>query len=276
MPIRSDLSFANAEELYEGYLRRSWWFAWYRLRAYLCLFYFGFFLVLSYPFFRWALARPQRYPLAHRCRRFWARSIAWIFGLRIRLEGGIPDGLKKTVVVANHFSYLDIPVLVAALPLDLHFVAKSELLRIPLLRDFFGSTDIAIPRHSAQGSLKAYEQCGAMLNPGSAVVVFPEGGIWGVAPRMAAFKVAPFGMALQQGVTLLPVSLPDTWKLLPECPRHFLRPGLCRVRLLEPVDTATLYPGGQEADYKALKNLCYQRIQSDLNELHPSKPAHES
>jgi 1-acyl-sn-glycerol-3-phosphate acyltransferase len=187
-----------------------------------------------------------------------------LFGIRIRLEGKVPLDSSRLLVVANHFSYLDIPILAAALPLDLHFVAKSELLRIPFFRHFFRTMDIAIPRGSAQGSVKAYKRAEAFWTRGSAVVVFPEGGILAQAPQMTPFRVSPFAMALQQGATILPVSLPDTWKILPECPYHFLRPGLCRVRLLESLEVTQL-----NTDERSLRNLCFDSIAEDLSRTAP-------
>jgi len=210
------------------------------------------------------MADPGRYKLALRWRRVWGRSIAFLFGIRIRLEGQLPLDRPRLLIVANHFSYLDIPVLAAALPLDLHFVAKSELLRIPFFRHFFRTMDIGIPRGSAHGSVKAYQRAEAFWTQGSAVVVFPEGGILGQAPHMSPFRVSPFAMALQQGATILPVSLPDTWKILPECSFHFLRPGLCRVRLLEPLEVTEL-----NTDERSLRNRCFEVIAEDLSRTAP-------
>lgn len=257
----------SAAELFEAVRRQPWRFGYYRARAYLCLFYFALFFGVSYPFFRWCMANPRRYAYAMRWRRVWARSIALLFGIQIRVEGAIPMDSPRLLIVANHFSYLDIPVLVAAFPLDLHFIAKSELLRIPFFRHFFRTMDIAIPRGSAQGSVKAYQRAEAFWKPGSAVVVFPEGGILGQAPAMIPFRVSPFAMALQQGATVLPVSLPDTWKILPECPLHFLRPGLCRVRVLEPQEISDRYP-----DERSLRNRCFEVIAQDLAKTAPIQP----
>ena len=249
----------DVAQLYAQYRQRPLAFRYYRFRAYLCLAYFVLFFALSYPFFRWSMANPSRYRWGQRWRVVWAKSIAMLFGIRVQTVGKVPEACPKLMIVANHFSYLDIPILVAALPLDLHFVAKAELLRFPFFRHFFRTMDIAIPRSSAQGSMKAYRRVEEFWKAGSAVVVFPEGGILGQAPAMTAFRSSPFAVALQQGATVLPVSLPDTWKILPECPRHFLRPGPCRVHLLEPQVPETFF-----GDEKVLKNKCYELIRHDL------------
>src|SRR3954452_3322835 len=49
-----------------------------------------------------------------------------LFGVRVRVDGS-PPGASPTLVLANHVSWLDIPVLGSLLPLS--FVAKSEVER---------------------------------------------------------------------------------------------------------------------------------------------------
>ncbi|MFM7179543.1 MAG: hypothetical protein ACKOX5_08560, partial [Bacteroidota bacterium] len=109
----------DVAQLYAQYRQRPLAFGYYRFRAYLCLAYFALFFALSYPFFRWTMAKPLRYRWGQRWRVVWAKSIAMLFGIRAQTVGKVPDACPKLMIVANHFSYLDIPILVAALPLDL-------------------------------------------------------------------------------------------------------------------------------------------------------------
>ena len=46
----------------------------------------------------------RRYKWALKWRAVWARSIAVLFGIRIRLEGKVPLDSGRLLVVANHFS----------------------------------------------------------------------------------------------------------------------------------------------------------------------------
>jgi 1-acyl-sn-glycerol-3-phosphate acyltransferase len=69
----------------------------------------------------------------HAVARAWARILLAVWGARIRFEG--LEKLQKDgayVLVANHSSYMDTPV-VLLLPLQIRFFAKRGLFRIPLL-----------------------------------------------------------------------------------------------------------------------------------------------
>ncbi len=66
--------------------------------------------------------------------RLWCRIILALAGCDVR-NGG-PEHLTGTgpaILAANHSSYLDVVVLLAALPTDFRFVAKRELLDAPLV-----------------------------------------------------------------------------------------------------------------------------------------------
>ncbi len=66
---------------------------------------------------------------ADRLARLWCRVILALAGCDVRTEGREHlDGSQPSVLVANHSSYLDVVVLLAALPVDFRFVAKRELL----------------------------------------------------------------------------------------------------------------------------------------------------
>jgi 1-acyl-sn-glycerol-3-phosphate acyltransferase len=68
--------------------------------------------------------------LSHRVVSFWARTILVTSGVRLDVtgrervprEGGV-------LLVSNHLSMMDIPVLMASLPVSFRFVAKKSLFR---------------------------------------------------------------------------------------------------------------------------------------------------
>lgn len=66
--------------------------------------------------------------------RFWARLIIHTCGIKVEVEGlENLRGLKSYVLVTNHQSFFDIFAVLAYLPGDTRFVAKKELLRIPVV-----------------------------------------------------------------------------------------------------------------------------------------------
>jgi 1-acyl-sn-glycerol-3-phosphate acyltransferase len=102
----------------------------------------------------------------------WARSLAWSFGLDVTYVGPRPSG--PFVLVTNHSSYLDIPVL--ARELDVVFVAKSEVRRWPFVGTLAASVGtIFIQRELRRDTIQTKSAMDAALDDGRSVAFFPEG-----------------------------------------------------------------------------------------------------
>ena len=66
--------------------------------------------------------------------RGWARSILAVAGISVRVLHREKAGRGKSViVVANHESFCDILVLLATLPMQVRFLAKRSVFRVPVL-----------------------------------------------------------------------------------------------------------------------------------------------
>ena len=101
----------------------------------------------------------------------WSRGLLRILGLRLQVNGPAPQ--EGGLIVANHVSWLDIPVLSASRPL--RFVSKSEVRRWPVagwLADAAGTFYI---RRGKGGSRPLIRRLLPHLESGGSVAVFPEG-----------------------------------------------------------------------------------------------------
>jgi len=66
--------------------------------------------------------------------RAWARVIIRVCGIKVQIEGlENLAGLKSFILVANHKSFFDIFAVAAFMPGEPRFVAKKELLNIPVV-----------------------------------------------------------------------------------------------------------------------------------------------
>ena len=102
--------------------------------------------------------------------------IAFLTLWRMRITGA--ERVPRTgplIVVANHVSNLDPPVLGAATPRPLYFMAKAELFRMPLLGPVIWQLH-AFPVDRAKGDISAIRRAVEVLKMGAAVGIFPEGG----------------------------------------------------------------------------------------------------
>lgn len=140
----------------------------------------------------------------------WAPGILWICGIRLKVSGG--NQLSETssyVFVANHQSYLDIPVLFRAIPVNLYFVAKKELKKIPFLGWYMMATGmIFIDRTNRSKSIESLKKAARLISKGKSVIMFPEG-TRSKDGFLADFKKGPFMLASQADVDIIPVGISE-------------------------------------------------------------------
>ena len=131
---------------------------------------------------------------------------------RCRIEGreNIPRQ-GPLLVVANHLSLADPPLLSLSINRKTMFMAKKQLFRFRVIgyvvRSFGG-----FPVHRGQLDRQALRQAYQVFADGLALVMFPEG----MRSRSGQLRPAFFGAALiasRSGVPILPVGISGTEKL---------------------------------------------------------------
>ncbi|UYQ65950.1 lysophospholipid acyltransferase family protein [Streptomyces peucetius] len=140
----------------------------------------------------------------HRLTRWWSRAVLRAFGVRVRVVG-VPHGLRGALVVANHISWLDIPLIAAVLPGRM--LAKSEVRSWPVLGPLAARGGTLFVERDRLRTLPATVAAMAgALRDGARVVVFPEGSTWCGRER-GRFRPAAFQAALDAGVAVQPVRI---------------------------------------------------------------------
>jgi 1-acyl-sn-glycerol-3-phosphate acyltransferase len=143
----------------------------------------------------------------------WARFVLWLAAASVTVKGteNIPSGDGTYLVVMNHQSNMDIPVLAYSLPLQLRFIGKIELKKIPI----FGSALIKaghflINRKNHQEAMEGMRAVGKVLKERGASVVFAPEGTRSPDGRLLPFKKGAFVMAIETGIPILPVTIDGT------------------------------------------------------------------
>ncbi|MCY4572098.1 MAG: lysophospholipid acyltransferase family protein [Gemmatimonadetes bacterium] len=121
-----------------------------------------------------------------RLKSVWARGLMRILGVRISTAGRPPPA--GALVVSNHLSYLDIPVLDSVVPMV--FVARADLRRWPFWGPLatLGGT-IYVDRATRRDVLRVRREMGEAMSRGDSVIVFPESTTSG-GDTMLPFKPA--------------------------------------------------------------------------------------
>lgn len=147
----------------------------------------------------------------------WAHWVLDNLHCRLEVEGSehIPHG-EPFVVVANHQSKYDIPVLVAALGRAVGFVAKRELFWVPGMAYWMREIQmLPLDRRSVVRGADTLAQLGPALKAHNrAFVIFPEGTRTRAADRsVQPFKRGAIRLASEHDLPVLPLALDGTWQL---------------------------------------------------------------
>lgn len=205
-----------------------------------------------------AVATRSRRPSLAMARRVWAPGILWAAGARLDAAGAETlDPGRAWFFACNHQSLGDVPALLAASPVDLHFVAKRELRRVPFLGWYMAAMGMVFVDRERRASGRAGAlEAAELLRRGRSVMAFP-GGTRGAEGEPQRFKSGALAPPLAAGVPVVPVAVAGAARVLPPGSWR-LRPGIIRVRFGEPVAVDDLGPD----DRVALTERVEQRVEA--------------
>lgn len=146
----------------------------------------------------------------------WARWLAWLTPISVRVEGAQnADRDRSYIVASNHQSMYDIIVVYGWLALDLKWVMKQELRKMPAIGiGCEKAGHIFIDRRSPQRARKALDEALARLGQGIGILFFVEG-TRSNDGHLLSFKKGAFRTAIEQQIPLLPVTLIGTRDIMP-------------------------------------------------------------
>jgi len=172
---------------------------------------------------------------------WWSNKLLDDIDAKVEVRGG--ENLPKTndtcIVMSNHQSLYDIPVLYRAIPQRLRMVAKAELFRVPVWgRAMRAAGFVEVDRKNPKQAVASLRKGGAMLGEGTLLWLAPEGtrsstGIVG------PFKSGGFHLALETGQRILPVAIDGTRDILPTHSLTVQRDKRVIVTILPPIDPST-------------------------------------
>jgi 1-acyl-sn-glycerol-3-phosphate acyltransferase len=162
---------------------------------------------IMYPLFYYATRKRERNVFLGELRKFWCKLAFKLgfYGHHFEYEQPI-DFSKPMVIVANHSSYLDTPLICVGIAGDYHFMGKVELLKHPVLKLFFQTVDVPVDRDSKIASYRALKKVEQNVKEGQSLILYPEGTMSLIAPEMLEFKSGAFKIAIDCDVPILPVT----------------------------------------------------------------------
>lgn len=145
--------------------------------------------------------------------------VNWVFRLIIRITGakvtviGEERVPRDTAVlyVGNHRSYFDVLLTYVRVPRPTGYIAKKEMLRYPLLRDWMRNLHcLFLDRDNIKEGLKTILTAVEKVQNGISITIFPEGTRNRVPDTILPFHDGSFKIAEKGNVPIVPISLVNT------------------------------------------------------------------
>lgn len=167
---------------------------------------------------------------------WWMRQLLGVLRVRVHCSGPMPS--QRGLVVANHVSWLDIPIIAGLLPG--RFVAKREVRDWPLIGALAEAAGSYFIRRGGHGTQALMDRMEPRLRSGGRIVLFPEGTTT-VGASVRRFHPRLFAAAAGTGAVIQPLALryaqtPDGREIAPFVGDDAFLPHLMRVLALRGLD----------------------------------------
>lgn len=225
--------------------------------------------LLLYPFFVLFIQRESWKKYGHFMNRIWAHTVFYSCFLKTKIEWQFtPSSKQQYIYCANHTSFLDIPTICFALPGYNAFIGKASLAKLPLFGYMFRNLYIPVDRKSTRSRYDTMIQSLEKLSLGYNLAIFPEGTIppHRQAPRMIPFKDGAFRMAIEKQIPIVPMTIVNNWRILPDDGKFVPRRHLMHTILHAPIETKGLTLN----DVDLLKQQTFKQISETLEKFHPT------
>lgn len=174
--------------------------------------------------------------------RWWSSRLLDLVRARCVVVGDPSPALpheRPLIVMSNHASLYDIPLLFVALPGSMRMLTKKELFRVPIWgRGLAAGEFVSIDRHDHSQALKDLDVARERMRSGISLWIAPEG----TRSRdgdLGEFKKGGVMLAIQTGATILPVGIRGSRDILPPKTFFDVRLGCApEVHIGEPIDAS--------------------------------------
>lgn len=159
----------------------------------------------------------------------WADIWLFLIGIRVPvIHEAKPSEERPCIFIANHISYLDIPMIVKVIREPVRVLGKQEMAGIPIFGFVYRNAVIMVNRKDAAQRARSVGVLKKMLMQGISIFIFPEGTFNETAQPLKSFYDGAFRIAIETQTPIQPIIFPDTVKRLWYGSVFSLNPGTSR------------------------------------------------
>lgn len=187
---------------------------------------------------------------ADRRLRWWAQRLLALVDLRVRVID--PHGVEVSpgrpcILMSNHSSLYDVPLLFAALPGSIRMLTKKELFRVPIWgRGLAAGEFVSIDRDDRERAIRDLAAARDKLASGIVLWIAPEG-TRSRDGSIGPFKKGGFVLALETGATIVPIGIRGAREVLPAKSLRFALGRTAEVHVGAPIDAGAYGPANRGA-----------------------------
>ncbi|MDY7017956.1 MAG: lysophospholipid acyltransferase family protein [Nitrospirota bacterium] len=173
--------------------------------------------------------------------KWWAAKV--VNAVRVRYTINNPYGVriepnKRYIVMSNHRSHYDIPLIVLSFPDSVRMLTKKELFKVPIWGPALRVSEfVSIDRKNLEQAKKDLARARATMESGIVLWIAPEG-TRSRNGRLGPFKKGGFITAIESGATIIPVGIQGSEKVLPPKTWDFSLDQRVSIHIGPPIDAS--------------------------------------
>ena len=182
--------------------------------------------------------------------------------IKVKVEGNTDIDRSKTyLLMSNHVSLFDVPLLKAYIPIYFKGVEAHHQFKWPFYGWLITRLEaIPIERDNIYSSMRSIKKANKILDKGTSIAILPEG-TRTLTGKMQPFKKMPFMLAKKAGVDIIPIGLSGLFKLKPKGSWH-ITPSTITINFGDPIESKVV----NDLSVEELRDKVYESIKSLVTE----------
>lgn len=201
-------------------------------------------MILTFPFvvvFSWQDS-PESGDNIYRACRVWGAAWMTLVGLRHTNQfETTPREDRQYIFIANHISYLDIPLILRSVQRNsFRILGKAEMRKVPIFGYIYSRAVVMVDRSSSHQRSLSVRELKSVLAQGTSIFIFPEGTFNETRQPLKELYDGAFRIAIETQTPLQPILFLGTYEQMHYSTVFSLLPGSTRAIYLPAVDVEGL------------------------------------
>jgi 1-acyl-sn-glycerol-3-phosphate acyltransferase len=194
--------------------------------------------------------------------RFWSDACLFLWGIRHKNYFEEPHNQgKPSILVFNHNSYMDIPILMSTFRYQhIRVLGKVEMIKVPVFGFIYKNAVVTVDRSDAAHRAKSVQILKSVLKKNISVVIAPEGTFNLTHQPLKEFYDGAFKIAIETQTPIKPVLFLDAYDRLHHKSIFSLTPGKSRAIYLAEIPIKNFGPN----DTAVLKKMVFDAMEAGL------------